>query len=495
MGWYDVDRKGLAKLIESRGRSFIVLELVQNAWDEDGVTTCSITLEPDGNGIAKLIVEDDAPDGFKDITHSFTLFAESGKKSNPAKRGRFNRGEKIVLALCKEASIKTTTGTVIFTEDDKRKRGRAKTKKGSIFQARVRMTKADIDECQASVMQLFPPNHITTTFNGEVVPIKSALHRFDVVLPTLISDEQGILRPTRRKTFVEVYDTVNGEPAQIYEMGIPVCETNDRWHVNVLQKVPLSMERDNVTPSYLRKLRVHVLNEMWDEVEQEDAATWARDAITDKDATDDAIDRSIELRFGEKRVAYDPSDQEANQRAASKGYTVVHGRSLSKGEWEAVKRAEAILPAGQVMPTPKPYSDHGDPVEIIPREDWTDKQRFTCEYAEYIGRKLIGEPVIVSIVKLPNWSAVYKNGGLLGDRRLDLSIKGLGKSFFNSVAEGDVTIMERFHQLLIHEFAHEFESNHLAANYHEQCCRLGAKLTRLALEGELGRISVRNTNG
>jgi hypothetical protein len=271
-------------------------------------------------------------------------------------------------------------------------------------------------------------------------------------------------------------------------MGIPVCETGDRWHVNVHQKVPLSMERDQVTSAYLRKLRVHVLNEMFDQVEQDDATTWARDAIADKDASDDAIERSVELRFGDKRVAYDPSDKEANNRAASKGYTVVHGRSLSKDEWVSAKRAEAILPAGQVLPTPQPYSNDpgADPVKIIAREDWTPNQRITCEYAEYVGRRLTGESVIVTLVKLPGWSAAYKAG------KLDLSIVGLGKRIFDLVAERDRVAMDKFHQLLIHEFAHHFEVNHLSANYHEQCCRLGARLTRLALDGELGMLSTRN---
>ena len=32
--WYDVDKEGLAKLLERRGRAYVILELLQNAWDE-----------------------------------------------------------------------------------------------------------------------------------------------------------------------------------------------------------------------------------------------------------------------------------------------------------------------------------------------------------------------------------------------------------------------------------------------------------------------------
>jgi hypothetical protein len=63
----------------------------------------------------------------------------------------------------------------------------------------------------------------------------------------------------------------------------------------------------------------------------------------------------IDLRFGEKRVIYDPTDPEANALAVTKGYTVIHGGMLNGDEWRNVKRAGAALPAGQVTPSPKPF--------------------------------------------------------------------------------------------------------------------------------------------
>src|SRR5690348_10305169 len=97
--WFEVDKRGLSKLLERRGKQFILHELLQNAWDED-VTDVNVNLRMLGNGHAELIVEDNSPEGFKDLAHAFTLFAESDKKGNAEKRGRFNLGEKLVLALC-----------------------------------------------------------------------------------------------------------------------------------------------------------------------------------------------------------------------------------------------------------------------------------------------------------------------------------------------------------------------------------------------------------
>jgi hypothetical protein len=33
MKWFEVDKTGLSKILERRGKSFILLELLQNAWD------------------------------------------------------------------------------------------------------------------------------------------------------------------------------------------------------------------------------------------------------------------------------------------------------------------------------------------------------------------------------------------------------------------------------------------------------------------------------
>jgi len=75
--WFEVDKQGLAKILERKGKEFALLELIQNAWDEPGVSRVVATLEYQGRNRALLTVEDDAPEGFKNLSHAFTLFAES----------------------------------------------------------------------------------------------------------------------------------------------------------------------------------------------------------------------------------------------------------------------------------------------------------------------------------------------------------------------------------------------------------------------------------
>ena len=47
------------------------------------------------------------------------------------------------------------------------------------------------------------------------------------------------------------------------------------------------------------------------------------------------------------------TDPEANSKAQSQGYTIVHPSQLSKEEWRNVKRDGLILPAGKVTPSAK----------------------------------------------------------------------------------------------------------------------------------------------
>jgi hypothetical protein len=480
--WFEVDKEGLAKLLERvRSKGFVVLELIQNSWDADGTTKVRVELTPVPNkATAVLRVEDDAPDGFSDLRHAFTLFAESEKKKDPTKRGRFDVGEKLVLALCRSAKVVTTTGEVRFNADGTRTRGRGKTDKGSIFKAEVKLTRKEVQEADELVSRLLVPEGIKTIYKGEEIPYRMPLKSFEVTLPTELADDDGYLRPTKRKTVVEVHEVKEGETAHLYEMGIPVVETGDRWHINIMQKVPLSLERENVTPSYLRKVRVHVLNNMKEHINQDDATTWARDAVSDKDCEPDAVKRSMDLRFGQKRVVYDPSDPEANSRATASGFTVIHGSQLSGQEWDSVRRSEAALPAGQVTPSPKPYSDDpfASPVEVIDYADQTEDQRKVVAYCERLSRVLLlGKEVEVRIVRLKGfYEAAY------GSRCLDLNFNRLGKAFFQEAAKGDVDEVDRLHRLVIHELAHEYESDHLSSRFQEACCKLGARLTRIIME-------------
>lgn len=181
MNWFEVDRAGLAKLLERRGKEFALFELISNAWDTNAQEV-KVTFEAlPGVAKAKLVVEDDHPDGFTDLSHSFTLFAESEKKTKSEKRGRFNLGEKLVLSLCDHARITSTKGTIIFGPSGRTKSKQA-TESGSRVEMQVRMTHAEVTEALAAMRTLIPPR--TTVLNGETLPHRTPLAEFIVELPT-----------------------------------------------------------------------------------------------------------------------------------------------------------------------------------------------------------------------------------------------------------------------------------------------------------------------
>jgi hypothetical protein len=474
--WFDVSKSGLGKQAEEHGKGRLVGELIQNALDEAGVTRIDVSLAlVPGRPFADLTVEDDSPEGFRDLAHAYTLFAESYKRSNPEQRGQYNFGEKLVLAVCESATISTTKGTVVFDPEEGRiEKPRQKRERGSVFQGRIRMTREEYPEALDYLRSLLLPDGIAVTLNGDRLRPRTPLHSFQASLETPVADQDGVMRLRVRKTTVSIYEVLGGETPSLYEMGLPIVETGDKWHLSVAQKVPLNRDRNNVRPSYLRAVRTLVLNEMHDRLTEEDAnQTWVRQASSDPNCSGEAIKQVLDLRFGEKRAAYDPTDPEANKTWVSKGGTLVYGSMLNKDEWKKAKDAEAIQPAGKLCPSPKPYSQdpNADPVTIIPPEKWTDGMRNIVAYAEFLGRELMGVQVTVSIVHTTNnFAACYCPG------RLDFNLLRLGHKWFEQGAA------ERVDELLIHEFGHQYSRDHLSEDYHEALCRLGARLKKLALE-------------
>lgn len=474
--WFEVDKSGLSQLREGAPKSALLFELMQNVYDTSS-SFCRITLEPaEGRGRYWLSVEDDDPNGFADLSHAYTLFAESGKKGDPTKRGRFNLGEKLVLALCDEASVSSTKGTVIFDKSG-RKSSSKKREAGTLFRGLVRMNRQEFEEVARAVFSVMPPKGCRTTFNGDEVGHRQALRHVRAALPTVISDESGALRPTKRGTAIRVHVRKTGEVGTLYEMGIPVVETGDPFHYDVDQKVPLTMDRTNVSPSYLRQLREAVFNEAYDIILKEDAQSdLAKVGLQGDAAPAAAVQKIIEDRFGDKVVTYDPNDPEANHRAVAGGYVVLHGGHLSKEEWNNVRKYDISKPAGRLFPTPlNDVSPDAPMARYMEEADLTAGMKLVREYSQLMARRLLGftRELPVMFMREPKYpaAATWATSGIL-----TFNVSKLGFKWFENGVDVKVN------DLLIHEMAHHFEGNHLSDRYHEACTRLGAKMVELALE-------------
>lgn len=470
-----VDRKGLARKLGKKPKSFIVFELMSNAWDEN-VSHVNVSVEMlPGRPACQIMVEDDCPEGFQDLTSVYTMFKDSKKAGDPEKRGRFELGEKLVLALALEAEIISTKGSVVI-RDDERISTKNKLQKGTIFKGTFKMTREEFEGVKQDIRQVIPPAGIRTMFNGHELPARTPLHVFNTVLQTIRVDADGNLSPTQRITRVEVHEVLPGETASIYEMGLPVVETGDLYHYNVCQRVPVNWERNNVPPSYKKTLRVEVLNAMHSKLSVEEAAApWVADAAEDPRAEAEAIKDVVVKRFGEKSVIYDPSDPEGSKLAMSQGYTVIPGGTLSKGTWDNIRRFSTVLPAGQVTPSPKTYDPDGRPENVLDPTEWTADMTGKVVFAKKLFMKLTFKPECsVRIVKEPSvgWAANF--GPTSG---LCLNYAKLGKRWFAQPNRAEEVL-----NLLVHEFGHFHSLDHLSEKYHDSLTEMAARMCNLALD-------------
>jgi len=154
--WFVVDKEGLRKTLERKGKAFAIYELLQNGYDENS-TKVEVTLTEPRNGKAILTCVDNAPLGYVDLSNAHTMFGESKKKTDPSKRGRFNIGEKYVLALCDEATVTSKTGRIIFKADGARSQDNVRTKIGTEFRGELPLTIGEYNDMLRKVKLVIPP--------------------------------------------------------------------------------------------------------------------------------------------------------------------------------------------------------------------------------------------------------------------------------------------------------------------------------------------------
>jgi len=488
--WFRVDKKGLAQVYARRGPAAPFFELISNAWDEEGVTFVNLEVHAvPGRALVDVMVEDNSTHGFRDLDDAYTLFAPSYKKGDAEQRGRFNVGEKLFLALCRHATIVSTGGTIEFKEDGTLARSaRNKRERGTLIGAQMPMTREEAREAFDALGALIPPDGITTkiTFYGFDEPMVHELRRiipcgltFEAQLQTELSDGEGVIRPTQRIGKVEVWDADDADGGWLFEMGIPVVEIKGPFDIDVHQKVPLNVERDNVTPAFLRRLRVHVLNHGHARLTTKDHAesVWVTEAMgaTNPLPTAEAMKRVLDLRFGKKRVIYDPSDKEGSELAMSKGYAVVPGGSLPREVWTNVRETATMLPAGKVTPSSRVlFSEDGEDVSI-PRSEYPEGGRELCDAFQRLAEKLIGTTISVRIVERLQSSGKRAPGACFGGRVMLLNLRSLKKAWFKRVLE-DGRLSADHAELLVHELGHYYESSHLSEGFHESQTTLGVKL-------------------
>lgn len=480
-GIFNVSLKGLANLLPTdRGLGWIATELVQNAWDQT-VTQVSVTLDrmEGERNRCKIIVEDDDPEGFLDLSHSFTLFAKSYKLGNVEKRGRFNLGEKLVIAYCVagggHVTIQTTSGGFHFSKDG-RKRLRRKRESGSKIEAVFRCTLEQFASIERMLGTLIPPTGFPTTVNGEPLPERTPVASATETLPTVIEGEEGQMRRSRRQTLIRMYAPLDGEEPTLYEMGIPVVASGTPYHVDVQQKVPLNFQRDNVTPLYQRKLAVYALNATHDLLTKEQASeAWVSEAMADEEITEDSLTKVLDEKYGEDRLVHDPNNPEASAIGIARGWTIIHGGNESKAAWENIRGKAPVTSAGTKFETDSTVRFDGDEDCSLPESQWTAGMRDLAQFSQTVYKRMFGDYLHISYLNDPRGY-----GACFSKHHLYWNYRRIGKRRITNWRSK--TQREWFIDTLIHEFAHREGSSHFSENFWKATTKIGSKLAILLAE-------------
>lgn len=433
---FQVSTQGMRQLHADRHPEQLIKELVQNAFDEE-TTTCDITLKHQPNGVL-ITVEDDGP-GFSDISHAYTLMADTPKRLNPEKRGRFNMGDKEVISLATWATIETTGSTVRFPRQGGRKVSTNTREIGTKVTVHMPWSKEQSDRLKDRLPLIRPPETIRYTVNGIPVTNTPTLRVTRAILPTIVQPVPGQpMRPARRST--EIHIAIPGlQEGWLYEMGIPIQPINLPYDVDIMQKVPMPPNRDTVSEAYLKDIYTEVLAAMYQDMEKEQFAdTWVRTAMESNKITEDAVKTTIKQRYGDKVVTWS-SKTDSNMKAIDNGYEVIHPRTISKPEMDNMRRLGGLQTSNDIFPP----SDPRDLKPINVSQDQA-KQHFARWVTDLGG--LAGKKVEVKFTNNPNSRmlacctmntsnpTMFFNTGLLedsffearGQRQLELVIHELG---------------------------------------------------------------------
>lgn len=467
---FDVDVKGLRQLQEGKPKWFIIRELLQNAMDEE-IKKCNIYLRYE-YGKAYITVEDDSPMGFRDLADAYTLFKDTYKRLDVKKRGRFNFGEKQVLCLADEARIISTTGGLEFNIlKGERTTLRRKREAGSEVYVVVKMTRDEYNECCSYCNDILVPQNIQVLVSIDGVEKElsyCAPHKvFEARLLTEVKEDDR-MRNVTRETNVNVH--LKDKTAYIYEMGIPICEIDCDYSIDVQQKVPMSNDRDKVDSKYLKTIYGEVLNHVIDEISNEtSSALWVRDGFTSDRVERETRQDIITKRFGEKALIANPLDKRSMDEAISNNYNVVYGSEMSKDEWNAVRQDGLLTSTSSMFKTGIAEG------RTVSANELSSEQLIIAGFCKKVAKEILDLTISVSFYDSPDATVKADFSSEKSALRFNVA------HFADNEWEASRGIVKQpMLDLIIHELGHS-KGWHYEHAYHDCLTLLGSKLTLKAL--------------
>ncbi|MGD0045144.1 MAG: aminoglycoside phosphotransferase family protein, partial [Isosphaeraceae bacterium] len=142
--------------------------------------------------------------------------------------GQLSVGEKQAFAICDDARIETTKGTVVFDKPNRRRIEKPRRKVGSKVTVHVKMSRAEFQEMKEAVKSYLPQADIEFRVDGVPIPYRKPWKIIEGTLTTEIEDS-GAFKRTARKTKIHILKA--GAKARLYEMGIPITEIESKYDI------------------------------------------------------------------------------------------------------------------------------------------------------------------------------------------------------------------------------------------------------------------------
>lgn len=480
--WIEVDKEGLQQVFP---KEYIIRELIANMYDEKkyGAKNGIITIKPllEREQLYRIIAEDDSPKGFRDLSDSYTMFRYTEKRKDPEVRGRFNSGDKYVLAHSNKATITSTTGCYYFNEDGTKMFDKGtRTERGSILEFDIKFERqSELEKIIADLKYYKSPNNFDLVVHNQLVtPNKSFTieqskqRKIGVAEGNLqtwyIDDNDNQKNISRRKTKVFIYEE---DQSYIYEMGIPVQKIDDRFSYDVQQKVPLDQNREMVSDKFLTDVRGICLNAVSKLLTEEDLSEkWVDDGLSSKNVDDSSFETITKKKF--PKSTFWSNDPYSNDRALLNGYNIIHSRTVPKAIRDRMRDSNIVQSSSTQFSV-----SFTDSVRT-PRTEITSSMKRVEAFVRKLGRELLNIKVIVEFLNNRESNTLASYSESLGTSYIRFNVGRLGKSWFDS----DIVVIL---DLVLHELAHFYSSKeaiHIGKSYVDGLSKLGARCTKLALE-------------
>lgn len=457
--WFEVADEGWRRLSASRPLGRLLLEALQNAFDEQAAHV-SVTLDP-----ARVVVEDDADDGIGDERLVYTIFL-SDKPDDPTRRGRMGRGLKELIAGMDRAVVETVGTTVEFGEEGRRSRDNER-ERGTRLTLYRAFTGAELTEAKQLLKLCIPPKGTTLRVDGRLVRRpRSILALSSTHLETVIVVD-GVERAAMGSATLSVYTPRRGEQSYLYEMGLPVEAWNLPWHVDVAQRVPLGEGRDSVPDRYELAVKAALLEAMIHSyLDRNDLrADWVHEVIAGWPLSPSLLDAYVSRVFPRGSVLGGTS--RANDRARQIGAHIIDASAISHGAYVSLAR---VLETSDDYVRRRSSEFGGEDVE--PDET---HQRF-ADAVRWLARAVAGR-----VVRVRFFARDPSDAGLLEDAVTDVDAKELSFNVRGPLRFDDILDPATL-GVVLHEIAHLETAEH-DHRFIDRLQHLAGKTARLLAEG------------